>query len=164
MIVASLYSQKPPELYYGIGIGLFLCLVIPSVIFVWNYLHRPSHGTYTIPARGTVSSIQQYPPSIGNDNVEIRGNRIFGYTCVATFRLKNNRGILLDHLSAEVEVNDVERNKTKRREVRLPDLLPNESINPVVKVGLGRRRSAEQKVAMIIKRSRVEVVRVHVDF
>lgn len=108
-----------------------------------------------------VTGFEKQPPTIRNDDVEIRGSTILGYKCVTTFRVKNTHRVLLDNLSARVEILDMERNIIKSKKFDLPDLLPDESNNQVLKVNLGRRISGKLNVKLLILRYGIEVERMH---
>ncbi len=163
IIVASIYALKPPQQYYFAGIGAFFLIAVPSFIGAWNYRHRPQQGTYIIssPSSAYIASIQQAAPTIRDDKVEIQGSLLKGHKCIVTFKMKNNRNVLLDRLSVRIEVTDDGRSRSWSKEFDLPDLLPGENDDHRLSVGLGRRLSERQKVVLVFERDRIEVARMH---
>jgi hypothetical protein len=149
-------------LYFGVGIGLFLCILCPLGIFFWNQrqLNREEEDLGDL-SRREIEDILDKPPTFKVEIGRVEGSEFTGYHLFTTIKLKNNRDVVLDDLEASIEVTDLERNTARSRDFPIPDLTPREDQEQTFKIALGRRRSHKYKIICIIYRMGFEVARKH---
>jgi hypothetical protein len=162
VVGSSIAYLQPPVLYFGVGIGLFLCVLCPLGIFFWNQrqLSREEEDIGDLSSR-EIKEILDKPPALMVEIGRVEGSLLTGYNLFTTVKLKNNRDIVLDGLEASIEITDLDRNMTRSGDFSIPDLTPREEQEQTFKIALGRRRSNKYKIICIIYRMGFEVARKH---
>ncbi len=162
MIGGSTVYLQPPVLYLGWTIGLFLAVGCPFGMFAWNQ-HQLAKGEEEIGnlSAREINEILDNPPTLKEPSIKVAGDPLTGFRLTLTLKMRNNRDMLLDDLGAWMEVTDLESNKVREKDFRVPDLGQREGQDQSFKIELGRSPSKRYKVVFLIYRMGFEVARRH---
>src|SRR6266571_1677939 len=91
VIASSTAYLKPPVLYLGWTVGLFLCIVCPFGIFAWNqYQLRKSEDEIGDLSNDQVDEILDNPPTLKDERKTIEESWLGRKRLVLTVKIRNS--------------------------------------------------------------------------
>jgi hypothetical protein len=166
VIASSIAYLKPPVLYLGWTVGLFLCIVCPFGIFAWNqYQLRKSEDDIGDISDDQVDEILDNPPTLKDEKTTIEDSWVGRKRLVLKLKVRNSNDIVLGNMDAILQIVNLENNKTREKHFFVPDLAPKEVEEQTFKIGIGGWGLPKKyKLVFVLYRMGFEVARKHFTF